>query len=173
MFKNKSDLLKDITKTYVDDGVHVCLMKKPYGNLLWSVWQHSNSGQSTLYIRLDVYKMCGGWVNETFLENDGFQFDNCPLKYIQSTPCIDEYWRGRVNKHHSHLFLWREIRDKFQRIRKKKTGEIIILDIDCDLKSKEFVLESLKPLRGRNMGRLWKIRKQTIKGYRIEPGTLI
>jgi len=172
MFSNRSEILQHIISPHTDsDGEHICLCKKPYGNLLWSVWI---CGQKK-YIRLDIYKFnfeLGGWQYTTQYEGY-FEHDNCPLGYIKQTPIIDQAWRDRVLSHHSHISLWREIRDLFTKIRKERKNEIIVLEIDCDLPSKEFILESLKPIRARNMGKLWKVRKQTIIGYRISSGTSI
>ena len=170
MFANKSEILQHIITPHTEpDGEHTCLCKKPYGNLLWSVWI---CGQ-TKYIRLDIYKFdLAGWQYTTQYEGH-FDHDNCPLGYINQAPIIDQSWRDRVLSHHSHIFLWREIRDLFSKIRKEKRNEIIVLEIDCDLSSKEFTLESLKPIRARNMGKLWKVRKQTIVGYRVIQGTSI
>jgi hypothetical protein len=104
----KADIITELTKnksnTYYDS---VCLFKCVRGNVVWTVEEitrkfQDNTTESTTFIGcyiLDLRKDTG-WGYKKVDEADHPLYYNCPLKYLEMAPVVNQGWRDKVIKNH-------------------------------------------------------------------------
>ena len=148
MNENKKDLIQYVSRDAVSKSVR--------GKDVWVLYP-----EKILCYHLSISE--GLWIADMFSE-EYFTSLTCPLKYIESTPPVNEPWRLQVQSHHqSRTKLFREIKEL---IRQDKKVKVLLKP---GWKYRELILENECPLVGRvnGIGKLYEIPVSGIEGYEI------
>lgn len=153
---SRSDLIRELTTGWSNDTVTaVCLTHTLRGNVLWTVWEHRfhNDQPTSRFIGCDLllyHPKNACWGYKSMDESMGPCYYTCPLSFLAMTPTLNPEWRAVVRAHHA-------------RIRRPdlhlRVGLTVALK--CNYPPSAQIV-SLKPLRGRYNGTVYRLARRMI-----------
>ena len=158
----KKDVIQDLIREQENEnGKWTTLAHSVRGNILWSVRERLDKKEN----KTERYILCSilgsqknyGWGSKDMDEGMGPCYYSCPLKYLEMAPePMSEHskgWRETVRAYHKKLAF------------KLNVGMKVELEY-CKIPYVE--ITSVKPLRGKYNGIVYRLHRRSMKGLWVE-----